>query len=104
MGCLLGFNFFLSVIGATLLITGITTPRWLVYFDEINGFVESERSVGIISSCQRLYRSADTDQYSTTNNQSYPSSIFDNAFVCYSRFHKWHNSSASGPDLLGELT
>lgn len=105
MGCLLLFNFILLLLSITLLILGVTTSRWLVFVDDNTTDITSERSNGIISSCQRLYRQGNMDQYSTINNltTSSSNSIYDDAYVCYNRLLKWHNASIIGPELLGEL-
>ena len=102
MACLLFFNFALSLIATTIIITGITTSRWLVFIDGTNSNIRSERSIGIINSCQRLYRLADTDQYLTFSNGS-SHSVGDDAFVCFNRLLKWNNASSSGPELFGKL-
>jgi hypothetical protein len=103
MSCLLLFNFILLILSITLLILGITTSRWLVLVDDNTTTNNSERSNGIISSCQRLYRQNNTDQYSTVNNSTSSNSIYDDAYVCYNRLLKWHNTSILGPELLGKL-
>jgi hypothetical protein len=105
MSCLLLFNFILLLLSITLLILGVTTSRWLVFVDDNTTDITSERSNGIISSCQRLYRQGNMDQYSTINNltTSSSNSIYDDAYVCYNRLLKWHNASIIGPDLLGKL-
>lgn len=67
--------------------------------------ITSERSIGIISSCQRLYRQGNTDQYSTTNNLSTSNSnnAYDDAYVCFNRLLKWYDTSINGPELYGEF-
>jgi len=84
---------------------GVTTSRWLVFVDDATPSITSERSNGIISSCQRLYRQGNTDEYSTINNLSTSSnnSVYDDAYVCFNRLLKWHNASIIGPELLGKL-
>jgi hypothetical protein len=105
MSCLLFFNFILLLLSITLLILGITTSRWLVLVDDNTTNITSERTNGIISSCRRLYRLDNTDQYSTLNNSTSSSSnsIYDDAYVCFNRLLKWHNASITGPQLLGKL-
>jgi len=104
MSCLLFFNFILLLLSIVLLILGITTSRWLVFVDDNTPNLTSERSNGIISSCQRLYRQGNTDQYSTINNltssTSSSNSIYDDAYVCFNRLLKWHDASIIGPELL----
>jgi len=101
MSCLLFFNFILLLLSITLLILGLTTSRWLVFVDDNITNLTSERSNGIISSCHRLYRQIDTDQYSTINNLTISSnSIYVDAYVCFNRLLKWHNASMIGPELL----
>jgi hypothetical protein len=105
MSCLLFFNFILLLISITLLILGITTSRWLILADDNNtANITTENSNGIISSCQRLYRQGNTDQYSTVYNSTNSSSdsIYDDAYVCFNRLLKWHNASIAGPELLGK--
>jgi hypothetical protein len=102
MSCLLFFNFILLLLSITLLILGVTTSRWLVFVDDNTNNVTSERSNGVISSCQRLYRQGNLDQYSTINNST-TSSEYDDAYVCFNRLLKWHNASVIGPELLGKL-
>jgi len=105
MSCLIFFNFILLLLSITLLILGVTTSRWLVFVDDNTTNMTSERSNGIISSCQRLYRQGNTDQYSTINNStsSISNSVYDDAYVCFNRLLKWHNASIIGPELLGKL-
>lgn len=103
MSCLLFFNFILLLHSITLLILGVTTSRWLVFNDDTSNSLLNERSIGIISSCQRLYRQGTTDQYSTINNfttTGSTNSIYDDAYVCYNRLLKWHHTSINGPELL----
>ena len=102
MSCLLFFNFILLLLSITLLIVGVTTSRWLVFTDENSTSIITEHSNGIISSCQRLYRQGNTDQYSPTNNLTTSNSIYDDAYVCFNRLLKWHNASIIGPELLGK--
>lgn len=105
MSCLLFFNFILLLHSITLLILGVTTSRWLVFNDDTSNSLLNERSIGIISSCQRLYRQGTTDQYSTINNfttTGSTNSIYDDAYVCYNRLLKWHHTSINGPELLGK--
>jgi len=101
MSCLLFFNFILLLLSITLLILGVTTSRWLVFVDDNTTNVTSERSNGIISSCQRLYRQGNLDQYSTISNST-TTSEYDDAYVCFNRLLKWHNASIIGPELLGK--
>lgn len=105
MSCLLLFNFILLLLSITLLILGVTTSRWLVFIDNNTPDIMSERTNGIISSCQRLYRQGNTDQYSTINNLTTSSnnSIYDDAYICFNRLLKWYNASIIGPELLGKL-
>jgi hypothetical protein len=107
MTCLLFFNFILLLLSITLFVLGITTSRWLILVDNNINNITSERSNGIISSCQRLYHQSHTDQYSTIYNSSISSrsssSIYDDAYVCFNRLLKWHNASIIGPELLGKL-
>lgn len=105
MSCLLFFNFILLILSITLLILGITTSRWLVLLDDNPMNITSERTNGIISSCQRLYRQGNTDQYSTTNNinMSNSNSVYDDAYVCFNRLLKWYNPSINGPELYGKF-
>jgi hypothetical protein len=106
MSCVLFFNFILLLLSITLLILGVSTSRWLVFVDDNTTNLTSERSNGIISSCQRLYRQGNTDQYSTINNLTTSSnnSIYDDAYICFNRLLKWHNTSIIGPELLGKLS
>jgi len=106
MSCILFFNFILLLLSITLLILGVTTSRWLVFNDDNTNHYTNERSLGIISSCQRLYRQGNTDQYLTINNltgTNLMNSIYDDAYVCYNRLLKWHNTSINGPELLGKI-
>lgn len=106
MSCLLFFNFILLILSITLLILGVTTSRWLVFVDDNTTNITSERTNGIITSCQRLYRQGNTDQYSTLNNltttNNSSNSVYDDAYVCFNRLLKWHNASIIGPELLGK--
>ena len=103
MSCLLFLNFLLLIFAIALLILGITTPRWLVVVDESIAGARSERSIGIIASCQRLYRQAADDQFSTVTNVSSASNALDeeDASVCFNRLLKWNNATSAGPALLG---
>ena len=107
MSCLLFFNFLLLFLSISLFILGVTTSRWLVFLDENSNSVITERSNGILTSCQRLYRQNNLEQYSTVYNLTSSSrdiqNLYDDAYVCFNRLLKWHNSSISGPDLLGKL-
>ncbi|CAF0808235.1 unnamed protein product [Adineta steineri] len=105
MSCLLFFNFILLFLSISLFVLGITTSRWLVLIDDDNiNNITSERSNGIITSCQRLYRQNNLDQYSYVYNITSSSrmnyNIYDDAYVCFNRLFKWHNESINGPDLL----
>ena len=101
MGCLVFFNFLLLATAVTLLILGVTTTRWLVFTETNNINLRTERSIGIIYACQRLYYQNVTDLYSTISNFS-SNSAYDDAYVCYNRLFKWYNASISGPELLGK--
>ena len=102
MSCLLFLNFLLLIFAIALLILGITTPRWLVVVDESTSGARSERSIGIIATCQRLYQQNVDDQYSTVTNVSSASSTSDeDASVCFNRLLKWNNATSAGPELLG---
>lgn len=101
MACLLFFNFLLITSAVTLLLLGITTSRWLVLTDGDQTFIESERTISILYSCQRLYRQGNSEQFSLIKNLTNRNSD-DEAFVCYNRLFKWANVSAVGPELLGE--
>jgi hypothetical protein len=105
MSCLLFFNFILLLLSITLLILGVTTSRWLIFIDDSMTNITSEHSIGIISSCQRLYRQGNTDQYTPINNltSSTSNSVYDDAYVCFNRLLKWYNASIIGPELLGKL-
>jgi hypothetical protein len=98
MNCILLFHFILLLISITLLILGISTPRWLVYGDENHAGVVSEHSKGIIEICQRVYRQGTVDQYSIMNN-----SANSNSYMCFNYLFKWHNASLNGPELLGKF-
>ncbi|CAF0804694.1 unnamed protein product [Adineta ricciae] len=104
MSCLLFFNFLLLFLSISLFILGVTTSRWLVFLDENSNSMITERSNGILTSCQRLYRQNNLEQYSIVYNLTSSSrdiqNIYDDAYVCFNRLLKWHNSSISGPDLL----
>ena len=107
MSCLLFFNFLLLFLSISLFILGVTTSRWLVFLDENSNSMITERSNGILTSCQRLYRQNNLEQYSIVYNLTSSSrdiqNLYDDAYVCFNRLLKWHNSSISGPDLLGKL-
>ncbi|CAF1429091.1 unnamed protein product [Rotaria sordida] len=102
MSCLLFFNFILLIFAITLLILGITTSRWLILIDNNTDHIISEKSNGIVSFCQRLYRQGNTDNYLTVNNgtSSIDKNIYDDAYICYNRLLKWHNATIIGPELL----
>jgi hypothetical protein len=85
----------------TLLILGVTTTRWLVFTETNNTNLRTERSIGIIYLCQRLYQQELTGLYSTISNST-SNSAYDDAYVCYNRLLKWYNASISGPELLGK--
>ncbi|CAF3768714.1 unnamed protein product [Rotaria sordida] len=101
MSCLLFFNFILLIFAITLLILGITTSRWLILIDNNTDHIIREKSNGIVSFCQRLYRQGNTDNYLTVNNgtSSIDKNIYDDAYICYNRLLKWHNASIIGPEL-----
>jgi hypothetical protein len=101
MSCLLFFNFLLSLMTITLFIVGTTTPKWLVFIDRNDFNFECEHTIGIIATCQRLYRQGIADQYATISNATSKNMNAD-AYVCYNRLLKWLNTSIHGPELLGK--
>ncbi|CAF4891879.1 unnamed protein product [Rotaria sp. Silwood1] len=105
MSRILLFHFVLLIISISLLIFGISTPRWLIYLNENTTGTINEYSKGILIICHRFYRSYNVDQYSImnnlTNNNNY---IYNNIYICFNRLYKWYNSSISGPELLSVLT
>jgi hypothetical protein len=104
MNCILLFHFILLLISITLLILGISTPRWLVYDDENHAGVVSEHSKGIVEICQRLCRKGTVDQYSIMNNSANSNSYMSHdAYVCFNYLFKWYNASLNGPELLGKF-
>ena len=64
----------------------------------------SEQSNGIVVSCQRLYHDDNTDKYlaAIKSTSRISDNIYDDAYVCFNRLFKWHNSSISGPELHGK--